>query len=252
MRTIVSSSAVFIFSLSFAPAPSGAAELNLAGVLDHLDDMYSGQSSHSKLTMHVATEHATRDMTMESWSKGHDDVLVRILAPEKEQGTTTLKKGDNVWNYFPKINQVTKVSPSMMSASWMGSHITNSDIVKHGRYVDDYTYSKTFEGERAGEKVVELTLIPKPNAPVVWGKVVITVRLSDQNPVQIQYFNEAKALSQTWTYADIKDLGGRKLPGAIKVVPAQKPKESTEVRYHTIQFDLALEDALFSQRALRQ
>jgi hypothetical protein len=39
----------------------------------------------------VKTEHWTRTLTMESWSRGESYSLVRILAPKKEKGTATLK-----------------------------------------------------------------------------------------------------------------------------------------------------------------
>ncbi|WP_394834221.1 outer membrane lipoprotein-sorting protein [Pendulispora rubella] len=225
---------------------------DLAAILDYVDDLYSSKSSHTSVAMHVVTEHATRDMKMETWSKGEERFLVRILAPEKEAGTSTLKNGTNVWNYFPKINQVTKVSASLMNAGWMGSHVTNGDIVKRNRMSQSYTYAKSFEGDREGQNVIELTLDPKPNAPVVWGKVVVIVRRSDRNPLQIRYYDEGKALAQTWSFSDIRKLGGRDVPTTIKVVPASKPREYTELHYTSMELNIALDDTLFSQRSLQK
>ena len=59
-------------------------------VMDHIDDMHRGKSSHSVLEMTVQTEHWTRTLEMESWSRGEDYSLVRILSPKKERGTATL------------------------------------------------------------------------------------------------------------------------------------------------------------------
>jgi len=233
-------------------APATAASLDLTAILDHTDDLYSSRSSHATLSMRVVTEHATREMTMETWSKGDDRFLVRILTPAKEAGTKTLKSGSSVWNYFPKINQVTKVSASLLNAGWMGSHVTNGDLVKHTRMSQSYKYTKTFEGERGGESVIELTLEPKPNAAVVWGKVVVVVRRGDKNPVEIQYYDESKSLAQTWAFSDTKKLATREVPTTIRVTPAKKQRESTEIRYKALELDVPLDDDLFSNRSLQK
>jgi len=63
------------------------------------------------------------------WGEGRDQFLAVIRAPKKERGTATLKRGDEVWNFLPKIDRLVKVPSSLMGDSWMGSHITNDDLV---------------------------------------------------------------------------------------------------------------------------
>ncbi len=52
------------------------------------------------------------------------------------------------------------------------SHLTNDDLVKESRLVRDYDIDISFEGEREGIPVWEFELVPKPEAPVVWGRIV--------------------------------------------------------------------------------
>ena len=78
----------------------------------------------------------------------------------------------------------------MMGGSWMGSHFTNDDLVKESRMADDYDTDITFEGVRDGTQIWEMTSKPKPNAAVVWGKLVVTVRKADSIPLQLLYFDE--------------------------------------------------------------
>ena len=70
----------------------------------------------------------------------------------------------------------------------MGSHFTNDDLVKESRMADDYDFSISFDGTREGQDVVDITCIPKPQAAVVWGKVVATVRTSDTIPLQVLFY----------------------------------------------------------------
>jgi outer membrane lipoprotein-sorting protein len=140
----------------------------------------------------------------------------------------------------------------MLSASWMGSHFTNDDLVKESRMAEDYTFEVTFEGERDGVRVTEITCIPKPDAAVVWGKVVVRVQAGDWMPLQVAFHDEDMDLARTITYEDVREMAGRRLPTTMTVVPADKPAESTRIRYQTIEFDLHLDDDLFSLRTLQR
>jgi outer membrane lipoprotein-sorting protein len=230
-----------------AAAPTRARE-----ILDHVDDLFRGDSSHGRATMTVTTAHWTRSLTLEFWTEGKEKSLIRILAPEKEKGTATLKAGNDIWNYLPKVKRVIKLPSSMMSASWMGSHFTNDDLVKESRMTEDYTYAVTFEGERDGRRAIEITLVPKPEAPVVWGKVVVVVRAADHMPREVRFYDEDLKLARTIRYGDPKRLGGRELPSTMTVVPADKPDESTVIRYEDITFDVALPADTFSLRTLQR
>lgn len=220
-------------------------------ILNHVDDLFRGNSSFATMTMAVVTQHYTREMTMEAWSMGKDYSLVRILTPLKEKGTATLKAGNNIWNYLPKVKRVIKIPSSMMGASWMGSHFTNDDLIKESRMADDYTHSITFDGTRDGTAMIDLELIPKPQAAVVWGKVMVTVRKNDWIPIQIDYYGERLDLARTMVFSDIREMGGRLLPATLRINPTDKPDEHTEIVYKEIAFDIDIEESFFSLRTLR-
>jgi len=232
--------------------PALAESLTAKEILDKVDDLYRGTSSHGKMTMEVVTSHWKRTLSLEFWSKGKDKSLVRIIAPLKEKGTATLRSGNEIWNYLPKVNRVVKLPSSMMSASWMGSHFTNDDLVKQSRFADDYTFEITREGMRDGQEVVEITCIPKPEAPVVWGKVEVVVRRSDYLPLVNRYYDEGLHLARTMIFSDVKTLSGRSLPTVMTLTPEDKPGEKTQVSYDSITLDVSLNDDVFSLRNLQE
>jgi outer membrane lipoprotein-sorting protein len=221
-------------------------------ILDRVDDLYRGQSSQGNMTMAIKTEHWSRELAMEFWSLGKDKSLYRILAPKKDKGTATLKNGNDIWNYLPKVKRTIKLPSSMMSQSWMGSHFTNDDLVKDSRFADDYTFEKTYEGKRDGRSIYEITCIPKDNAPVVWGKVVVIVEIETYLPLMIYYYDESLKLSRTMYFSDIKKLDDRDLPSVVKIIPADKPKEMTIVDYSNVQFDVPIDASFFSLRNLEK
>lgn len=235
-----------------ALAAEPAQPRSLKDTLDFLDDLFWGNSSHARSKMNIITEHYTRNLSLESWSKGRDRALTRILEPQKERGTSTLRSEQNIWNFLPSTGRVVKVPTSMMGSSWMGSHLTNDDLVKQSRLSRDYAYEQTFSGQRDGVNVTEIGLKPKPDAAVPWGKVVITVRAADSLPIKFIYYDDKEQISRTVTYSNYKQLGGRLRPSLVKVQPADKPKEYTELSYDSLETDVALDDNFFSLRTLEK
>ena len=219
--------------------------------MDRVDRILRGQSSHGIATMEVVTEHWQRTLTMEVWSLGTEYSLVRIVSPAKDAGTATLKAGDDIWNYLPKVDRAIKIPASMMMGSWMGSHFTNDDLVKESRLVDDYDIAMGFEGKRDGVEVWEFTLTPKPEAAVVWGRIVYQVRKADLMPTWARYYDEDGKLVRTLTFGDYKKMDGRLVPTFMEMRPEDKPDERTTLRYTELEFGIQIDESFFSLRALK-
>ena len=233
------------------PSAVEAAEPTVDELLDATDDVARGAASHGKLAMHVKTDRYERTLEMEVWTRGTEDSLVRILSPAKEAGTCSLKVGDNMWNYLPKVDRTMKISGAAMSGSWMGSHITNDDLVKQSRMKDDYTSTLVERPAEGGPDRYVIELVPKPDAPVVWGKVVVRVR-ADRQPDRIEYLDEKGQLVRTMRFLDVREMGGRTFPTTMRVEPADAPGEYTELKYADMAFDVQLEDRLFTLQSLKR
>lgn len=248
--------AVAVICAGIAPAkPARAAadeQERASAILAKIDDLWRSSSSTARLKMIVRTAHYTRTMIMESWTKGREKSLVRIISPLKERGTVSLKNENTMYTYLPKTDRVIRLTSGMMMGSWMGSHFTNDDLVKESRLSEDYEPRIMFEGERNGERIIEFDLVPKPQAPVVWGKITITVLSEGYLPVISRYYDEDMVLARTLEFHDIQVMDGRLLPTVLHMTPADKPGEFTELIYQEIEFDVAIPDSLFSIMQLRR
>lgn len=242
--------AASLLALLLASAASHA--VTVGELIRHIDDLWRGDTSQALMTMTVKTQRYERTMTMESWSRGKAYSLVVIREPVKDRGIATLKVEDNIWNYLPKINRVTKVPSSMMSGSWMGSHFTNDDLVKDSSFEADYDSTLSFEGERDGKAVYEITSIAKPDAAIVWGKVVTLIDQKTLAPIESRYYDEQGKLIRTMTFDQFKPIGKRVVPMRMRLQPMDKPDESTVIVYDDIQFGVPLEASFFSLQSLQQ
>ena len=158
-----------------------------------------------------------------------------------------MKRFREVWNYLPKVDRVIKVPPSMMGGSWMGSHITNDDLVKANHIEKDY-HLKLIE-ETDSHYIVEC--LPKPEAAVVWGKIVYKITKTPQVPQQIDYYDEEMTRIREIHFDNVKNINGRMVPMNLTVLPLEKPDEKTILEYHELVFDFPLDETFFSLRNLK-
>ena len=116
--------------------------------------------------------------------------MITILEPTKEVGTVTLKVDNNIWNYLPKVDRVMKVPAGMMGGSWMGSHVSNDDLVRENRFSEDFD-TRVIHTPTDGntERIYEIELVPKEDTAVVWGKIVTRSR-EDLLPLDVKYYDE--------------------------------------------------------------
>ena len=237
----------------FAFADKALASTSRAlAILRQIDDLWRGDSSHSLFSMKIKTAHYTRTLRLEGWSLGTEKTLVRILAPKKEQGVSSLKSGKHLYTYLPRTDRTIRLTSSMMMGSWMGSHFTNDDLVQESRRERDYDIDISFEGVRDGQNIIEFTLIPKADAAVVWGKVMLTVLAETLLPVEELYYDEDFNPARTIIFSDMKELGGQVRPAKMRVVPSDKPDEYTEIVYQVLELDIPLDDSFFSLNQLKR
>jgi len=233
-------------------ASAFANEQRATDILAEVDNLWRGSSSYAVATLKVQTKHYSRSMKMESWTKGKEKSLTRILTPLREKGTITLKSGQNIYTYLPKTGRTIRLSSSMMMGSWMGSHLSNDDLVKESRLEDDFEASITFEGDRNGQAVIEFTLIPKEEAAVIWGKVVIEVEAERHLPIKEVFYDEEMKVSRTFSFSGLKMLAGKIRPSIMRIVPADEPDEFTAFIFEELTLDVPLADSFFAKSALKR
>ena len=233
-----------------APTGTAADTATIQELLDATDDISRGSSSHGIMQMEVKTARYERSMRMELWSQGETKSLVRILEPVKDRGVCTLRSGDNIWNYLPNVDRTVKVPSAMMGGAWMGSHITNDDLVRSSRLADDFVATVKARPGQAGATSYVLELVARPDAPVVWGSILAQISAA-KIPEKIQYYDESGKLVRTMTFEEVKVIDGRTMPTVQRVLPADKPGEQTVMRFESMDFDVALPEATFTLQALK-
>jgi outer membrane lipoprotein-sorting protein len=228
---------------------AGPVEPDVEMLLQHLDDLYRSKSSIARMQIDVTSTRSTRSMRLQAWTRGEDEVLVLIEAPPREAGTATLRVGNNLWNYLPKIARTIRVPPAAMLGSWMGTDFTNDDLVKESSLRKDFAAKIDHRSDAPAGWWLALDV--KPGVVGRWARIELLV--SDERlPVEERHYDRKGRLARSMYFDEVKTLGGRRIPAHIALVPADSSGQRTDMRYLEVEFDVPLSDDTFSLSRLER
>ena len=232
--------------------PAGADNPDASALVKRFEQLMRGQSMIGTVTMTVKKPSWSRTLKFKVWSQGKDYALVRILeGAASETGMMTLKREKQLWNWLPQAGRLMKLPSGMMGDSWMGSDFTNDDLVNGSSLVDDF--ASKFEGPapQGGRAAWKISLTPKPNAVVVWGRVELLIDRGNCDPLAELFYDEDGKLVRTMTFGEYQKIGWRMMPMKISVMPVEAGRETT-LTYSEAQFDVPVPASTFSLERLRQ
>ena len=242
---------LFAFIAALA-SPALAQEPAVRDILDRVETLLWGKTVHGDYEMTITTPRWQRTLALHAWMERPRRSFVRIVAPAKEKGIGSLRIGAEMWNYLPNVERTIKIPPSMMLQPWMGSDYTNDDLVKSSSIVDDYNSKVLREETVADARAYVLELIPKPDAAVVWGRILYWVRKADLMPLKEEFYDERGALVRTMSFSEVKPMGGRSIPTRWEIRPADKPGNSTTILVKSAVYDRPIDGEIFTQRNLQK
>ena len=140
----------------------------------------------------------------------------------------------------------------MMLQSWMGSDFTNDDLVKQSSIVVDYTH-KLLDREKVRDMdCYKIELTPLPDAPVVWGKVIMWVTVSGYDVWMAEYYDEDNKLVNVSNNYDIRRMGDREIPTRLEMIPVNKKGQKTVMHIDEMKFNTGIDESFFSQQNMKK
>ncbi|RIH62898.1 outer membrane lipoprotein-sorting protein [Mariniphaga sediminis] len=225
---------------------------NVEEIVRQADEKFRGESSRGTITMIIERSTWSREISMKNWTLGNEYSLIYITAPAKEKGQVFLKRKNEMWNWVPTIERMIKIPPSMMMQSWMGSDFTNDDLVRESSLVKDYTHKLAGEEMIQGYDCYKIELSPKPDAPVVWGKIFMWISKDKYFWLKAEYYDEDDYLVNTETLSEIKRMDDREMPTRLEMIPVDKEGQKTVLIFDEIEFNINLKESFFSQQNMRR
>lgn len=237
------------FASVLLSVPCHAAEPTPLEVVERADTVLWGKTLKADFDMTISTPTWTRVLGLRVWMDRPAKSFLRVLQPAKDAGISALRIGTEMWNYVPAIERTIKIPPSLMLQPWLGSDFTNDDLVKESSIVTDYTHKLLSKPGADGKGSYVVEAMPKPDAAVVWGKIVYEVR-DDFVPLKEEFFDEHGRHVRTLTYSDIKKYDGHDVPTKWEMKPMDKPGKSTTIVLKTVSYDKPMDSAIYTMRNL--
>ncbi|RPH33827.1 MAG: outer membrane lipoprotein-sorting protein [Bacteroidales bacterium] len=222
--------------------------ISATDIVKRADDKMRGEkSSYSVMSMKIVRPTWERTISFKSWGKGTEMSLVYITGPAKDKGQSFLKIKNEMWSWNPSVNRTIKLPTSMLSQGWMGSDFTNDDLLNQRSIMVDYNHELVGEEVVSGEHCHKINLIPKPDAPVVWGKIVMWISKKHEIVFKTEYYDEDKYLVKSEIGKNLKEMDGRFLLTEFELIPAEG-EGKTIITIDEIRFNIPIEDSFFSQQ----
>ncbi|MBN1337700.1 MAG: outer membrane lipoprotein-sorting protein [Bacteroidales bacterium] len=249
MRSKVTILAVF---LAFPLSGLLSQDIDPAAIVRKADEKNRGETSRGRMTMKIIRSGWERTVEMKMWSKSDEYFLIYITAPAADEGQAFLKRKSEMWNWLPSIERMIKIPPSMMMQSWMGSDFTNDDLVRQSSIVKDYSHSFIGEETVREKPCYKIGLTPLPEAPVVWGRIVLYITKQENVIWKSEYFDEDDSLINIENAYDIQKMGDREIPVRMEISPADEPEKKTVLIINEILFNQPIPDDFFSQQNMKK
>jgi outer membrane lipoprotein-sorting protein len=216
------------------------------------DQLMRSNSSYSEMEMTIVKPGWSRTVSMKAWALEPDYALMYVTAPARDKGSVTLKRKNEVWNWLPSAQRVIKIPPSMMLQSWMGSDFTNDDLVRQSSIVEDYNHKLVGEEKIDGYECYKIEMIPKPEAGVVWGKILVWISKEKFLQVKSEFYDEDGFLVKTFKGSNEKKMGGRDILTRWEMIPEDKPGNKTILEYKDIKFNYKVDVSFFSEQNMKR
>jgi hypothetical protein len=157
-------------------------------------------------------------------------------------------KDDDRWLFVPAINMLRRIAAQDNRSTFVGSDITYEDV--SGRDIEDDTHIIAKEEKLGGKDCHVIKSTPKAG-DVDYSYKLSWIDKANFLPLKEEYYDRKGELYKVFTADEIKEVKG--FPTVTKrTMKNLQSGHRTEVTYIKSDYNIGIEDSLFSERFLRQ
>lgn len=157
-------------------------------------------------------------------------------------------RDDDRWLFIPAINMVRRIAAQDKRSSFVGSDFTYEDV--SGRDIEDDTHTIVKEEKLGGKDCYVIKSTPKA-ADVDYSYKLSWIDKTNFLPLKEEYYDRKGELYKVFTADEIKDIKG--FPTVTKrTMKNLQSGHMTEVTFTKSDYNIGIEDSLFSERFLKQ
>ena len=222
--------------------------------------LYQGKDFKARVMMKLVTkggQERIREMTMLrknfGESGGDQKYFMYFFQPADVKDMTFMvykypAKDDDRWLFVPAISMVRRIAAQDKRSSFVGSDFTYEDV--SGRDIEDDTHTITKE-EKIGNKDCFVVKSTPKASDVDYSYKTSWVDKGNYLPLKEEYYDKRGELYKVFTADEVKEVKG--FPTITKrTMKNLQSGHMTEVSYSKTDYNIGIEDSLFSERYLKQ
>lgn len=223
-------------------------------VLDKMEENEDANTSKTEMTMTV-TDAGGRETVSElisySADKG-DKGLMEYIAPARIKGMKilTLNDGDDIWFYSARTGRVRKIASNQKGQSVNNSDFSYEDMSTRDQR-DDYICKLIADKEINKTAHYSVEMIPKKKEEVSYSRIVFYVDKKTYLPSEGAFYDENGELWKKMYMKNPSKDGKYWSAESIEMHNVQKGSK-TVLKTKSIEFDIKLDQNMFSERNLKR
>lgn len=220
-------------------------------LLEKIDRNMSSENRVFTSSMVIYGRRSTHTVRMKTWTAGEKKSFTEYLFPAREQGTKMLKLDDQLWIYSPSTDRIIQIAGHMLRQSVMGSDLSYEDLMEDNRLTDQYnarvTGSEIIDGNKCW--VIELTaFVPE----ISYQGMKLWVDQARNIPLREEMYAKSGTLLKRTELSDIQRINDRWFPRRILFRDMLKDGKGTEFNIEEIEFNVPIEEYIFSKASLKK
>jgi len=222
--------------------------------------LYQGKDFKARVMMKLVSkggQERIREMTMlrKNFGEvgGNQKYFMYFFQPADVKDMTFMvykypAKDDDRWLFIPAINMVRRIAAQDKRSSFVGSDFTYEDV--SGRDIEDDMHSLMKEEKLGGKDSYVIKSTPKA-ADVDYSYKLSWIDKANNLPLKEEYYDKKGELYKVFSADEIKDVKGFPTITRRSMKNLQSG-HTTEVSYSKTDYNIGIEDSLFSERFLKQ
>lgn len=187
--------------------------------------------------------------TMVSITDGENG-LTEFTNP-RDRGTKFLKRGDELWMFFPESEDIVKISGHMLSQAMMGSDFSYQDLMESDKLTELYTFTLIGEDEVNGRPCYVLEGIAVEGKEVSYYRRKIWIDQERFVGLKEELYAQSGRLLKVLTVTRVEEIAGRWFPVASVMENKLRKNTQTEFLITALEFDPEIPPGTFTLERLR-
>ncbi len=245
-RLILLSLCFLVFSIFATMAVSALTAEEIIQKRDH-NEYFDTAQVESEMIIVNGNRRTVKTMT--SYVEG-DNGLVVFNNP-RDRGSKFLKRGDDLWMFFPEAEDLVKISGHMLNQGLMGSDFSYQDLMESDKLTDLYQFKLIGEEELAGRPCYVLEGIAREGKKVSYYRRKSWVDQERFVGLKEELYAQSGRLLKVMNVIKVDKLEGRWYPMVSVMEDKLRKGTRTEFILKSIEFNPKLPAGTFTLQNLK-